>query len=119
MSKLEEFINLERELFKEDVRLSPEAIENLLCHDYVEFCSSGYVYSYKKGDIFPNKTEIAILSRDFKLQELSKECVLLTYEAEKIFIEENRRELSNRSSIWKYRDGKWKIFFHQGTKFDK
>jgi hypothetical protein len=47
--------------------------------------------------------------------QLSNDCVLATYK----LIEHNKinekKKYSLRSSIWKCFDGRWKMFFHQGT----
>jgi hypothetical protein len=44
--------DLEVELLRPEVRASAERIRNLLSEDFFEFCSSGSIYHYKKGDVF-------------------------------------------------------------------
>jgi hypothetical protein len=48
---------------------------------------------------------------DFDIYPLSGDVVLTTY---KIFNEE-KMQYSLRSSIWKCKDTKWQMVFHQGT----
>ncbi|WP_234122172.1 hypothetical protein [Clostridium hydrogenum] len=43
------------------------------------------------------------------------DCVQATYKMIKEYEENEDRKCTLRSSIWKYRDGKWKMIFHQGT----
>ncbi|KYD23101.1 hypothetical protein B4135_0630 [Caldibacillus debilis] len=45
----------------------------------------------------------------FEVQPLADDVVLAAY----ILINE---EKTLRSSIWKFKDGEWRMFFHQGTK---
>ena len=58
---------------------------------------------------------------DFKINELSDDCILAMYKVIKHNEPNENKKYSLRSTIWKYIDGKWKMFFHQGTytsKFD-
>lgn len=48
---------------------------------------------------------------DFEVHPLSKDVALTTYQ---IFNEMNNQH-SLRSSIWKFREGRWQMYFHQGT----
>lgn len=118
-NELKEYISkLEIELLKPEVRKSADRIEELLSEDYVEFCSSGKIYRLKKGDTFydPNiKYEV----KNFNLVKLSDECVQITYKAKKQNKETKLEEYSNRSSIWRCFNGKWKMSFHQGTLTDE
>jgi len=106
---------LEKKLLYEDIRKSAEELEKLLEYNFVEFCSSGKIYKYKKGDIFDIDCNPLGEIIDFKLKILTDEVVLATYK----FIRYGQKYIKNkytlRSSIWKYTDGKWKIVFHQGT----
>gem|GEM_PF-4634310 len=47
----------------------------------------------------------------FEVHPLADDVVLVAYI---LFNEEN--EYTLRSSIWKFKDGEWRMFFHQGTK---
>ncbi len=52
---------------------------------------------------------------DFKITELSEDVMLATYYIEFTDISTSERKESLRSSIWKFRDGRWQMAFHQGT----
>lgn len=49
---------------------------------------------------------------NFEIHQLSEDTVLTTYR----IYNEIKMEHTLRSSIWKYRNGRWQMFFHQGTK---
>lgn len=48
---------------------------------------------------------------DFNIHPLSEDAVLTTYRIH----DETRNQETLRSSIWKWKDGRWQMFFHQGT----
>lgn len=109
--------DLEVELLRPEVRASAERISELLSEDFFEFCSSGNVYHYKKGDIFSGADcQNSIIGEidNFAVKELSEDCVLATYKITK-YSEKDSGKYSIRSSIWKNINGTWKIVFHQGT----
>ena len=109
---------LENELLKTETRQSAEKISELLSDDFIEFCSSGNIYKYNKGDVFEkniNLPEIKWELRQFTTKQLSNECIMTTYKAIKHIHLNESMKYSLRSSIWKCIDGKWKMIFHQGT----
>lgn len=109
--------DLEVELLRPEVRASAERISDLLSEDFFEFCSSGSIYHYKKGDVFSDTAEnkgIIGEIEDFAVKELAADCILATYKIIK-YNEKDTGKYSNRSSIWKNINGTWKIVFHQGT----
>lgn len=116
MDVIEKLIfQLENDLLKSEVRKSPEKISELLSEDFIEFTSSGSEYQYKSGDIFmkqDDNRELLWQITDFKIKQLSDDCVLATY---KVIKHNENKKYSLRSSIWKSYSGKWKMIFHQGT----
>ena len=119
METLEKHIlQLEKDLLKPEIRGSVEKTGELLSEGFIEFCSSGYEYHYKKGDSIdkPNNLEqINWKIIDFSIDQLSDDCILATYKLIKDSNLNENKKYSLRSSIWKSFDGKWKMFFHQGT----
>ena len=103
-------LSLEEALLQAEVRQCAEKIESLLTGDFFEFGSSGRVY-YTEGDTFPPVAGYTIT--DFRIAELSPQCVLATYNITLGQDKEAQRSL--RSTIWKKIDGQWKVLFHQGT----
>lgn len=119
MESLERYIlQLENDLLKPHIRQSSEKISELLADDFIEFSSSGYVYHYKKGDKIDDSTTVQNINweiKDFQINELKDDCILATYKLIKHSEVNIDKKYSLRSSIWKCYNGRWKMFFHQGT----
>jgi hypothetical protein len=106
--------HLEENLLKPEVRSSRKELKKLLADEFFEFGSSGKVL-YRGEEIAENGIGIVRMTlSDFELHLLSETIVLATY---RIFNEESKQH-SLRSSIWKLNEGRWKMVFHQGTKTD-
>ena len=109
---------LEKALLNPETRKSAEKISEILSEDFIEFTSSGHIYHYNKGDVFDNDSNSSKIKweiKEFKIKELSNDCLLATYKLIKHSeLRENMR-YSLRSSIWRLFDGTWKMIFHQGT----
>ncbi|MGM0878048.1 MAG: DUF4440 domain-containing protein [Bacillota bacterium] len=54
---------------------------------------------------------LGIVPYDFEIHPISDGAVLATYCVK----DETRNQHTLRSSIWKLIDGRWQMFFHQGT----
>jgi hypothetical protein len=103
---------LEEKLLNPEVRSSKMELKKLLDDSFFEFGSSGRVL-YKDEDIEDGGIGIVKMRMsDFELHPLSDSVVLATY---RIFNEDSKQH-SLRSSIWKMNEGSWKMVFHQGTK---
>ena len=114
--------DLEQSLLQPEVRQSSEKIAELLSDDFFEFCSSGKIYFYKKGDVFDENKNFSVIDweiKDFSIRILSNDMVLATYKAIKHNEPRKQMKYSLRSSIWKCFSGDWKIIFHQGTLTDE
>ncbi|MGM0446564.1 MAG: DUF4440 domain-containing protein [Bacillota bacterium] len=112
---------LERKLLEPEVRQSKEKIAEILADDFIEFCSSGKIYKYDKGDLIDNKgnDHFDWEIKNFSIDILKKDIVLAKYKVIKYNKLENTKIYSLRSSIWKYTEKRWKMVFHQGTLTDK
>lgn len=110
---------LEKRLLQPEIRHSTEDVSEMLSDDFIEFGSSGHIYSKKQSiEGLQNEDSVRISISDFKATILSPDVVLVTYKAVKH--EPNRQESrSIRSSIWRFIDDRWQIVFHQGTPADK
>lgn len=119
MKSIEKLIlQLESDLLESETRKSPQKINEILADDFIEFTSSGSEYHYKSGDVFQEENdnnELFWEVVDFKIRQLSYDCILATYKVIKHNESNENKKYSLRSSIWKYCDGKWKMIFHQGT----
>ncbi len=47
----------------------------------------------------------------FEIHPLAEDVVMTTYRVK----DDTRMQITLRSSIWKRIDGRWQMFFHQGT----
>lgn len=111
-------LQLENSLLTSEVRKSPHKISALLVPDFTEFTSSGREYHYKNDDVFQDQNNNVILDWeivDFKIKELATDCILAMYKLVKHSELNESKKYSLRSSVWKFREGKWSIVFHQGT----
>lgn len=107
----EHLCQLEEQLLKPEIRTSPVDIEKLLADDFLEFGSSGNVW-YKRDCIGEGVLKVRDMTLfDFQVHLLSEDVVLTTYRVE----DKTRMQHTLRSSIWRFRDGRWQMFFHQGT----
>ncbi|WP_216828051.1 nuclear transport factor 2 family protein [Alkalihalobacterium elongatum] len=93
-----------------DVRKSREELDQLLADDFFEIGSSGY-FSNKKECIESGVVLTEMSLHNYEIYPLSSDIVLSTYYIADIT--RNRNTL--RSSIWKRIDGRWQLYFHQGT----
>ncbi len=102
---------LEEKLLTPEVRTSPQQLALLLADGFVEYGSSGRVWHKKDlmGEAGAGMVDLTL--SEFALHLLSEDAVLATY---RTFNAGNGR-YTLRSSIWRYRDGRWQMFFHQGT----
>ncbi|MGW6664432.1 MULTISPECIES: DUF4440 domain-containing protein [Peribacillus] len=107
-SSLKEHLRqLEEKLLKPEIRTSKKELNNLLADNFFEFGSSGKVLYKDEGIGEEGIGEVKMRLSDFDIHPLSEEIVLTTY---RIF-NEGKKQHSLRSSIWKLRDGRWKMFF--------
>lgn len=108
----EELLALEQRLLDPAVRSSPAAVIPLLHRDFVEFGSSGRVYTKEMiVQMMVRETPGVVKIRDFEVRELTDDVALVTYRT----IGNEGRE-TRRSSVWVRRDSEWQIVFHQGTR---
>lgn len=109
-----ELVAKEELLLDNAVRNDAGKIAELLDANFVEFTSSGAQYRYSPGATFGDIDGISYVDCDtVRMLDISDNCKLLLYVNSRVC--KNARIKSNRSSVWKKIDGKWKLVFHQGT----
>lgn len=112
----EQLYQLEKRLLQPEVRRSVSELANLLADDFVEFGSSGRVFSKQQVvEGLPHSPTLQMAILNFQAKPLAPDVVLTTFYL--IKQNETRVEMrySLRSSIWKFIDGRWQMVFHQGT----
>lgn len=108
----DELLDLEQRLLDPGVRGSPQAVIPLLHPEFIEFGSSGRVYSKEMMvQMMVQETPGVVKIRDFDVRDISHDVALVTYRTIGAEGKETRR-----SSIWLRREGGWQIVFHQGTR---
>ncbi|MCA0988331.1 DUF4440 domain-containing protein [Guptibacillus algicola] len=106
-------IELEKQLLQPEIRSSKKDVERLLDDDFEEFGKSGR--RLNKEDVLKGLSEekpVQFTMDSSKVVALSDDVMLITYS----LIKDDCQSKSLRSSIWRCKNGKWKMFFHQGTK---
>ena len=109
---------LERALLDPSIRTDPERVADLLSDDFVEFGSSGHVWT-KATTIAGLAAEdsgvsVALNVTDVQVRLLAAEAALVTYVVSRKSPGEAEIQ-TLRSSVWKREDGNWRMLFHQGT----
>ncbi len=103
---------LELSLLEPTLRHSAEHLNRMLADEFIEFGSSGRIYTKKDMlEHLPLEASKIFIVEDFKILELSDKVILATYKAT---IDD---QCSIRSSIWKLYGDVWQMVFHQGTKY--
>lgn len=109
--QLKELIfKLEQSHIQNDIREDLGMLREILSEDFFEIGSSGYVYTREEC-----LTDGVVLSDmkmyNYELHPLAEHVVLTTY----FIVDSTRNRNTYRSSIWKQVDGRWRLYFHQGT----
>lgn len=106
--------DLEERLLQPEVRQAAEAVAELVAEGFIEFGSSGRIYSRERIiEAMRSESPIRRSLTGFKTTMLAPGVVLATYRA--VRNGSSGPESSLRSSIWKLIDGRWQMMFHQGT----
>ncbi|MEH7236690.1 DUF4440 domain-containing protein [Bacillus sp. JJ1562] len=93
-----------------EVRKSREELDKILADAFFEIGSSGYMFDKKECLEFGVAlTEMSL--HNYEIYPLAPDVVLSTY----YIVDVTRERNTLRSSIWKLIDGRWQLFFHQGT----
>lgn len=101
---------LEQSLLDPKIRKSATELDKLISDDFIEFGSSGKVYS--KQDIvdhLPEEDDRKFEVSNFSVKDIAEDVVLATY----IVAVDGASSL--RASLWSKKSGKWQMTFHQGT----
>ena len=119
MRNNQEIINciklLEEKLLDPKFRKSAEELIHIIDKDFIEIGSSGKIYN-REDVIAALKAEapVNISIKNFRIKILSDDIVMALYTTVNNNIS-GAGSISERSSVWKKREGVWHILFHQGT----
>ena len=91
-------------------------MEKLLDDEFVEIGTSGRAYDRNRIIAsLANERAAHHEAREFQFRWLSDDIVLVMYRATRSDIPIGAESHSLRSSLWQWRNGAWKMVFHQGT----
>ena len=107
---------LEAALHSRAMRAGGSRLAALLADEFVEFGSSGHVWTRAAtlADL-PAQPFCARSISDFQVRQLAGDTALETYRSLRHASGALPASASLRSSLWKWRDGRWQMVFHQGT----
>ncbi|HET9652650.1 MAG TPA: DUF4440 domain-containing protein [Usitatibacter sp.] len=115
-----EIRGLEEQLLEPEVRRSAERMAELLADDFVEFASSGVAYDKRRilevlQDEALADDPVTRSLEKFEVIPLGTDVVLTRYRLLRQHSAHEPPTQSMRSSVWRRRDGRWQMLFHQGT----
>ena len=115
-----ELLALEEALLDPEVRRSPERMGALLADEFVEFASSGVAYDKRRilevlQDEALADDPVTRSIAHFEAVPLAADVALTRYRLLRRRSTHEEPTQSLRSSIWRRRDGRWQMAFHQGT----
>lgn len=106
---------LEESLLNPSVRASAQRMDALIADDFIEFGSSGRVFT--KRDVLDSANSLPDIVTplvDLEATVLGRGIVLVTYRSTTKNSNGSTRS-ALRSSVWVYRNDRWQLRFHQGT----
>ncbi|UOQ50047.1 DUF4440 domain-containing protein [Gracilibacillus caseinilyticus] len=109
-SLTEQLRELEESHIQFEVRASREKLDSILADDFFEIGSSGRMFG-KKECLESGVVLMEMTLHNYQIQPLAEGVVLATY----FITDKTRKRNTLRSSIWKHIDGRWQLYFHQGT----
>ena len=99
-----------------EVRRAPELLRQLLADDFREFGSSGRIYDKTQIiEALQQQPEFELWLDQFAVKELAPDLALVTYRGNCRPAGSDKLSQSWQSSIWRNRNGRWEVVFHQGT----
>ena len=111
-----QIIELEKSLFRSDVRSSVSELRERLAPEFREITSSGVMIDLKDVlERLPQENGWEAKGQDFEFSYVGEDVCLLTYKSFHRVSSQCKGKLSRRSSIWKRYGDDWKMVFHQGT----
>lgn len=120
MDLLDTLKRMETAMHRTDVRRDRQQMEALLHPDFIEIGRSGKRYS-RDAILEEFRTEAAlpaIDARDFQLQEISQDVLLLTYRSAHIADNGTLTRHTLRTSLWVRTAQGLQLRYHQGTATD-
>jgi hypothetical protein len=107
----------EEALLDPAVRRDRARVAALLAEGFLEFGSSGRVWSRERIlDLLASEDYQPPAMEDFRCEWIAEGVALVTYQTVRLDPETGHSAAVLRSSIWIHESGVWRVRFHQGTK---
>ncbi|MGA2648932.1 MAG: nuclear transport factor 2 family protein [Terracidiphilus sp.] len=107
----------ENALLDLSVRRDRERVSELLAEDFLEFGSSGRVWTREQIlEIMETEDFQPPVMEDFKCALIAEGFALATYRTVRTDPRTGERAATLRSSLWTKESGAWRVRFHQGTR---
>lgn len=106
----EQLKELEERHINLGVRKSSEELNKILADDFFEIGSSGKIFD-KKECLVSGVVLTEMSLHNYEIHPLASNVILATY----FITDKTRNRNTFRSSIWKRIDGRWQLYYHQGT----
>jgi hypothetical protein len=107
----------EESLLDPAVRRDRTMVAELLADDFIEFGSSGRIWTRDEIlDLLAGEIPAPIHMTDFECTLLAGDVAMVTYRASRTDARTGIHISSLRSSIWTKKPGGWRLRFHQGTR---
>ena len=108
-------LNLEQLLMDPDFRKDRVRAAALLAEEFFEFGSSGRVWTRAEILDPSSASPSAPGVEDFVVRSIAPELVQATYRTART-TPESGQQAALRCSLWIWREDRWQVLFHQGTK---
>ena len=118
MSEIESALrDLEEKLLRADLRRDTDFLRSVLAEEFREFGSSGRIFDKATTiELLAAETYGGFSLSEFKALPVNRHAVLVTYRAQESGSDTSAAAASLRSSVWVWREGRWQMLFHQGTR---
>ena len=99
------------------VRRDRQQVAELLAEDFLEFGSSGQVWTRNQIlDLLETEVYQPPAMEDFKCALIAETVALVTYRTVRTDPRTGEKAATLRSSLWINESGTWRVRFHQGTR---
>jgi hypothetical protein len=106
----------EEALLDPAVRRDPARMAALLADDFLEFGSSGRVWTREEIlELLATESYDRPAMEDFRCDLIGEDVALATYKTVRVDAGSGSRSAVLRSSLWIREFGEWRVRFHQGT----
>ncbi|WMN62234.1 nuclear transport factor 2 family protein (plasmid) [Pseudoalteromonas xiamenensis] len=113
---LAHLIDQERQLLEPEVRSDPNALGALLDDEFYEISANGLVFNkHHVLTRLPKEKVPQFYNQQFTGRMLHEHIVQLSYRAAYRSTARSEFHFSMRMSLWRFKNNRWQLYYHQGT----